>query len=93
MSAFARLLNGPGPIRKTSFGPVTKPAEDGAGLVVRVLNPTDAACEAALRLGFPFASAEPVRLDETPAGGDVAREADTLRFAVPAHALRSVRIR
>jgi mannosylglycerate hydrolase len=69
-----------------------KPAEQGAGLVVRVLNPTDQAREAALRLGFPFASAEAVRLDETPSGAPVARDGDTLRFAVPPHALRSVRI-
>jgi alpha-mannosidase len=69
-----------------------KPAEDGGGLVVRVLNPTDVACEAELRLGFPFARAEAVRLDETPSEGPVTRRAETLRFPVPAHALRSVRI-
>jgi len=69
-----------------------KPAETGAGLVVRVLNPTDAPLEAALRLGFPFARAEPVRFDEAPAAGALTREADLLRFAVPPHALRSVRI-
>ncbi len=69
-----------------------KPAEAGSGLVVRVLNPTDAACEAVLRLGFPFAAAEAVRLDEAPAADPVTRGGDTLRFAVPPHALRSVRI-
>jgi mannosylglycerate hydrolase len=67
-----------------------KPAEQGEGVVVRVLNPTDAAHEAALRLGFPFASAEAVRLDETPTGDGLARHGDTLRFTVPPHALRSV---
>jgi alpha-mannosidase len=69
-----------------------KPAEDGRGLVVRVLNPTGAACEAELRLGFPFERAEAVRLDESPCAEPVTRGADTLHFPVPAHALRSVRI-
>jgi hypothetical protein len=69
-----------------------KPAEEGAGLVVRVLNPTDAACDAELRLGVPFEHAEAVRLDEAPGTGPVTRNGDTLRFAVPPHALRSVRI-
>jgi mannosylglycerate hydrolase len=69
-----------------------KPAAAGAGHVVRVLNPTDAPLEAALRLGFEFASAASVRLDETPAADPVTRRGDTLRFAVPPHALRSVRV-
>jgi alpha-mannosidase len=69
-----------------------KPAESGEGLVVRVLNPTDSALDATLALGFRFARAEAVRLDESPAGEPVTRAGDTLRFAVPAHALRSVRI-
>jgi mannosylglycerate hydrolase len=70
-----------------------KPAEQGEGLVVRVLNPTGAAHEAVVRLGFPFASAEAVRFDEAPTGDAVTRDHDTLRFAVPPHALRSVRVR
>jgi mannosylglycerate hydrolase len=69
-----------------------KPAECGEGLVVRVLNPTDSAHEATLALGFRFARAEALRLDESPAGETVRREGDLLRFAVPAHALRSIRI-
>lgn len=69
-----------------------KPAESGTGLVVRVLNPTEAPHEAALRLGFPFARAERVRLDETPAAGTLSRAGDTLRFAVPPHALVSLQI-
>jgi len=69
-----------------------KPAEEGPGLVVRVSNPTGAACEAELRLGFPFERAEAVRLDETPCSDLVTQQGDTLRFAVPAHALRSVQI-
>ncbi len=69
-----------------------KPAEDAAGLVVRVLNPTDEACKATLRLCFPFARAEGVRLDETPSGEPLTREGDSVRFVVPPHALRGVRI-
>jgi mannosylglycerate hydrolase len=69
-----------------------KPAESGAGLVARVLNPTDAPATARLALGVPFAEARLVRLDEEPAEGDVTREGDALVFAVPPHALRSVRI-
>jgi len=69
-----------------------KPAEEGAGLVARVLNPTDAAQEATLRLRFPFARAEAVRLDEAPSSEPLTRNGDTLSFPVPPHALRSVRL-
>jgi alpha-mannosidase len=69
-----------------------KPADDGAGFVVRVLNPTDAAHTASLRLGAPFTHAGPACLDETPAGFAVRRDGGTLRFEVPPHALRSVRV-
>ncbi len=69
-----------------------KPAAQGTGLVVRVLNPGDEATEARLGLGFPFARAEAVRLDETPAAEPVSVDGDALRFPVPPHALRSVRV-
>jgi hypothetical protein len=69
-----------------------KPAEHAAGLVIRVLNPTGGALEAELRLGFPFAAAEPVRLDEAPVAEPLVRSGDVLRFPVPPHALRSVRV-
>ncbi len=69
-----------------------KPAQDGPGLVVRVLNPTASPLEASLRLGFAFTSAAAVRLDESAAADPLTRDADTLRFAVPAHALRSVHV-
>ncbi len=67
-----------------------KPAESGDGLVVRVLNPTDAPRTAVLRLGFPVRAATAVRLDEEAAADDVAAGADVVRFDVPPRALRSV---
>jgi alpha-mannosidase len=70
-----------------------KPAEDGDGIVVRVLNPTDTAGEASLRLGFPVRSAAAVRLDESPAAHAVHVDARRIRFEVPSHAMRSVRLR
>jgi alpha-mannosidase len=69
-----------------------KPAEHGAGFVLRVLNPGDEMIEARLRLGFPFTNAESVRLDETPDGEPVLRDGEALRFRVPPHALRGVRL-
>jgi alpha-mannosidase/mannosylglycerate hydrolase len=70
-----------------------KPADDGDGSVLRVLNPTDRALEAVVRLGLPVAGAEAVQLDETPCPGDVSLRGDVLGFAVPPRALRSVRLR
>ena len=67
-----------------------KPAEAGRGIVVRVLNPSDGPVAATLRMGVPFRTARPVRLDETPAAGDVAVHGAVVRFDVPARALRSI---
>ncbi len=69
-----------------------KSAEDGDGLIVRVLNPGGDAVKAALHLGFQASSAVAVRLDEQPAAGDVALESNRVTFSVPPHALRSVRL-
>jgi mannosylglycerate hydrolase len=70
-----------------------KPAEDGEGFVVRVLNPTGSSHEATVSLGFGVVGAETVRLDETPVDQPLERDGSVLRFPVPAHALRSVRVR
>jgi mannosylglycerate hydrolase len=70
-----------------------KPAEDGAGVVVRVLNPTDEVAAAVLRFGFPVRTVEAIRLDETPCDDAVALEGPDARFAVPPHGLRSLRVR
>ena len=69
-----------------------KPAATGTGTIVRVLNPSDKARDATLRIAGPFVGAHAVRLDESPCDEPVDREADTLRFPVPPHALRSVRL-
>src|SRR5256712_2864149 len=42
-----------------------KPAEEGPGIILRLLNPTNALLEARVRIGFPFSRAESVRLDES----------------------------
>ncbi len=67
-----------------------KPADQGEGTILRVLNPTDVAHDAVVRLGLPVADATSVRLDETPDERDVLLEPGSLRFAVPPRALRSV---
>ena len=69
-----------------------KAAEDGVGVVVRLLNPTDAPIDARLRLGFAVRTAGAVRLDETPVAEAVEIDADLVRVAVPARALRTVRL-
>jgi alpha-mannosidase/mannosylglycerate hydrolase len=71
-----------------------KPAEDGDGFVVRLLNPTDTAiADAAIRFALPVAGATSVRLDETPDGGALRLVDATVQLEVGPHALRSVRVR
>jgi hypothetical protein len=66
-----------------------KPAEDGDGIVVRVLNPDDAPAVAILRAGVPIGAAHAVRLDEAPIA-ELAVDEGTVQFDVPAQAVRSV---
>lgn len=70
-----------------------KPAEDGDGFIVRVLNPTDHPLPACLTIATPIAAVESVRLDESPDGNAVSRGGGQVRFDVPSHALRAVRVR
>lgn len=71
-----------------------KPADDGEGIVLRVLNPTATLQQARVTLGFPFERAVALRLDEAPEVRDcaVSREGRTLQFPVPPHALRTLGI-
>jgi mannosylglycerate hydrolase len=69
-----------------------KPAEDGDGMVLRLLNPTGAEIDARVRLGFPASRARAVRLDETPSDEPVTLQGARLAFPLPPHALRSVRL-
>jgi mannosylglycerate hydrolase len=67
-----------------------KPADHQDGFVFRVLNPTDDAIDAHVRLGLDVAAARFVRLDETPTGDNAQLAGRELRFDVPSHALRTV---
>jgi hypothetical protein len=70
-----------------------KPAMDGDGVILRILNPDDAPSDAVVRLGFDVESARAVRLDEGPAEESVLLDGRrTLRLLIPPHALRSVRL-
>ena len=69
-----------------------KPAEDGNGFVIRVLNPSDDPLPARLTVATPIAAVESVRLDESPDGGGVTRNGAQVHFDVAPHALRSVRV-
>jgi len=68
-----------------------KPADQGDGMVLRVLNPTDETVEAVADLGFPVETVRPVRLDEEPSDdGEIMRAGDRLHLTVEPHHLRSV---
>jgi mannosylglycerate hydrolase len=70
-----------------------KPAEDGDGMILRVLNPTGAEVETSVVLGLPVEEAVSVRLDETADGGRCQLRGPQLVLPVGPHALRSVRLR
>ena len=68
-----------------------KPAADGDGLVLRVLNPSDTPAATSIQFGFPVVGARAVRLDET-GTDEVALEDGAIRTTVPARGLRSFRV-
>jgi alpha-mannosidase len=70
-----------------------KPAEDGDGSIVRVLNPTGSERDVELRFGLPVRSVEAVRLDEEPSGDTAVLDGGVVRIRVAPHGLRSVRVR
>jgi mannosylglycerate hydrolase len=69
-----------------------KPAEDGSGIVLRLLNPTDVPLEAHVALGVPLSHAVSVRLDEEPAEHRLTIRGTSVSTVVPAHGLRTVRL-
>ena len=98
---------GPAPILAAGQGLVTldapgvvlsalKPAEDGNGLVVRLLNPTGTPAEARLQWTDLGGEASEVRLDEEPAEqtvpSDLHVDGDVAVLRIAAHRLRSLRI-
>ena len=74
-----------------------KPAERAGGSVLRLLNPTDRAIDARVRLAVPLAerigSVEAVALDESPTPQDVAWNDTTIELTLAPHALRSLLLR
>lgn len=70
-----------------------KPAEDGDGMVLRVLNPDDGTVEASVGFAVAIGEVSPVRLDETPSEEPFEFEGTGLRFPIGPHRLRSFRIR
>ncbi|MEO2169158.1 MAG: glycosyl hydrolase-related protein, partial [bacterium] len=70
-----------------------KPAESGRGLVLRLLNPTDAPLDACVTLGFPVTEVWRVRLDEGRLPAEVAVEDSHLRCRVTPHELVSLELR
>ncbi|NCY16994.1 MAG: hypothetical protein EBX39_09530 [Actinobacteria bacterium] len=70
-----------------------KPAEDGDGMVLRVLNPDDGTVEASVGFAVAIGEVSPVRLDETPSEEPFEFEGTRLRFPIGPHRLRSFRIR
>jgi alpha-mannosidase len=67
-----------------------KPAEEGDGMVVRVVNVADDAVTAVVAFGIPVQRAVLTRLDETPLGDGATVDGATVTFPVPAHGVVSV---
>ena len=70
-----------------------KMPEDGSGVILRLLNPTDRPMEATVTVGFPANEVMPVRLDETPAGEATALAGDVVRLRLRPHGLETVLLR
>ncbi len=68
-----------------------KPAEEGRGVIVRLLNPTGREETVSLHSALGATRATPVRLDEEPCGDTLSLPEGVLRTVVGPHALRSFR--
>ncbi len=77
---------------ETSILSACKPARDGDGIIVRVVNPTDETDRVTLRFGVGIGAAGAVQLDETPASEPLEHDGRTVAMTVPPHALRTVRV-
>jgi len=69
-----------------------EPAPDGDGIWLRLQNPHDGEHRATVRIGFPCASALPLRLDGTPCGDPLHVADGVLQLSVPPHALCTLRL-
>lgn len=73
-----------------------KPADDADGIVIRLLNTTGHDARAVLGFGFAVADAVPCSLDEHDLSSqdwDLQADSQGVELEVPAHALRSLRLR
>lgn len=73
-----------------------KPADDGDGVVIRLLNTTGRDTHAALRFGFAVTDVVACSLDEqplSPRDSGLQAGSQDVQLEVPAHALRSLRLR
>jgi alpha-mannosidase len=70
----------------------TKPADDGRGVIVRVRECDGAPRDVALRCGGRMRNVEAVDACELPVPGQAAIEAENVRFALGAFALRTFRV-
>ncbi len=78
-------------------GPVVlsalKPAEDGNGYIVRILNPADTPSRATLRFGLPVTDVSDANLDETATDDSSLPVADgAVTLTVEPHRLRTIRV-
>ncbi len=69
-----------------------KPADDGNGLILRLLNPTDEVRTVSIELGFSVSGVESVQLDEVTPVGSVAHDGSTVGVDIGPHAFRTLRM-